>query len=95
MTGTSPHTSHPDIINRPKRAMGHIRFIIEMLEAGRSCLDLAQQLQAVGKAVAQTRKALIHDHINPCLAVVFGPLPRDQRARIEEFKLTLVLVRLE
>ena len=87
MTDTSPHTSHPDIINRLKRAGGHLRSIIEMLEAGRPCLDVAQQLQAVEKAVAQAKKALIHDHIDHCLEDITGPLPRDQRGRVEEFKL--------
>ena len=87
MTETSAHTSHPDIINRLKRADGHLRSIIEMLEAGRPCLDVAQQLQAVEKAVAQAKKALIHDHIDHCLEDITGPLPRDQRALVEEFKM--------
>ena len=58
-----------------------------MLEAGRPCLDVAQQLQAVEKAVAQAKKTLIHDHIDHCLEDIIGPLPRDQRVRVEEFKL--------
>ena len=87
MTDLAPHTSHPDIINRLKRADGHLKSIIEMLEAGRPCLDVAQQLQAVEKAVAQAKKALIHDHIDHCLEDITGPLPRDQRSQVEEFKL--------
>ena len=57
-----------------------------MLEAGRPCLDVAQQLQAVEKAVAQAKKALIHDHIDHCLEDITGPLPREQRAQVEKFK---------
>jgi hypothetical protein NreA len=87
MIDATSHTAHPDIINRLKRANGHLKSIIEMLEAGRSCLDVAQQLQAVEKAVAQAKKALIHDHIDHCLEDITGPLPRDQRAQVEEFKL--------
>ncbi|MGC8200961.1 metal-sensing transcriptional repressor, partial [Salmonella enterica] len=34
----STHTSHPDIINRLKRAEGHLRSIIAMMETGRGCL---------------------------------------------------------
>lgn len=41
------HTSHPDIIKRLKRAEGHLKSIVTMLEEGRGCLDVAQQLQAV------------------------------------------------
>lgn len=87
MSDTTPHTSHPDIINRLKRAEGHLRSIIEMLETGRPCLEVAQQLQAVEKAVAQAKKALIHDHIDHCLEDITGPLPREQRGQVEEFKL--------
>lgn len=87
MTDTASHTSHPDILNRLKRADGHLRAIIEMLEAGRPCLDVAQQLQAVEKAVAQAKKSLIHDHIDHCLEDIAGPLPCDRRAQVEEFKL--------
>ena len=85
----SSHAPHPDIVNRLKRANGHLKSIIEMLEAGRPCLDVAQQLQAVEKAVAQAKKALIHDHIDHCLEDITGPLPRDQRAQVEEFKLII------
>jgi len=33
------HETHPDIIKRLKRADGHLKGIIEMIEAGRPCLD--------------------------------------------------------
>lgn len=87
MAEQAHHASHPDIINRLKRADGHLRSIIEMLETGRPCLEVAQQLQAVEKAVAQAKKTLIHDHIDHCLEDISGPLPRDQRAQVEDFKL--------
>jgi len=80
------HQSHPEIIKRLKRADGHLRSIIEMIEAGRSCLDIAQQLQAVEKAIVQAKKTLIQDHLNHCLEDVVGPLPREQRRTIDEFK---------
>ncbi len=61
------HASHPSLIVRLKRADGHLRAVIEMIEAGKSCLEVAQQLQAVEKAVANAKRALIHDHIDHCL----------------------------
>jgi len=63
----STHTSHPEIIKRLKRAEGHLRSILNMLEQGRNCLEIAQQLQAVESAVASAKKALVHDHIDHCL----------------------------
>jgi DNA-binding FrmR family transcriptional regulator len=61
------HVSHPKIIQRLKRVDGHLRSIVTMLEQGRSCLDLAQQLHAVEKAVGNAKRELIHDHIEHCL----------------------------
>ena len=61
------HTSHPDILKRLKRANGHLKSIIEMLENERECLEVAQQLQAVEKAITNAKKALVHDHIDHCL----------------------------
>lgn len=62
------HVAHPDIIKRLKRAQGHLKSTIAMLEDGRDCLDIAQQLQAVEKAIVSAKKTLVHDHIDHCLA---------------------------
>jgi DNA-binding FrmR family transcriptional regulator len=81
-----PHDSHPAIVKRLKRADGHLRGIIDMIEAGRPCLDIAQQLQAVEQAINQAKKTLIHDHLGQCLEDVAGPLDRDQRQTIDDFR---------
>ena len=60
------HATHPALIARLKRADGHLRSVIAMLEAGKPCLDVAQQLQAVEKAVTNAKRALIHDHMDHC-----------------------------
>ncbi|WP_426955458.1 metal-sensing transcriptional repressor [Muricoccus radiodurans] len=80
------HQTHPDIIKRLRRAEGHLRSIVGMIEDGRSCLDLAQQLHAVEKAITQAKRTLIQDHLDHCLEHVVGALPRGQRAPIDEFK---------
>ena len=80
------HETHPDIVKRLKRAGGHLKGVIEMIEAGRPCLDIAQQLHAVEKAISQAKKILIQDHLNHCLEDVVGPLAREQRRSIDEFK---------
>ena len=61
------HASHPAIATRLKRAEGHLRRVIGMIEEGRPCIDLATQLHAVERAVAEAKRALIHDHIDHCL----------------------------
>lgn len=58
------HETHPEIIKRLKRAEGHLRSVIAMIEAQRPCVDVAQQLHAVEKAVCQAKKTLIQDHLD-------------------------------
>ena len=86
MVKSDPHQSHPEIIKRLKRAEGHLRTIIVMIEGQRRCLDIAQQLHAVEKALGAAKKALIHDHIDHCLEQAAGPVPRTARAPLDEFK---------
>lgn len=80
------HETHPEIVNRLKRAEGHLRKTIAMIEAGRPCLDLAQQLHAIEKAVAAAKKTLIHDHIDHCLAHAVEDEPRDAAKALAELK---------
>eukprot|EP01031_Cornospumella_fuschlensis_P001731 gene1731-2159_t len=58
------HGSHPEIVKRLKRAEGHLRSVVEMIEAGRPCLDIAQQLHAVEAAIANAKRTLLHDHLD-------------------------------
>ncbi len=76
----------PEIGKRLKRANGHLVGIIEMLEQGRSCMDVAQQLHAVEKAIGNAKKELIKDHLHHCLAGTSGTLPREVQALIKEFQ---------
>lgn len=67
MTERHTHASHPKVVARLKRAEGHLRSVVAMIEEGRPCLDVAQQLQAVESAVRNAKQALIHDHMDHCL----------------------------
>ena len=86
MSKTTVHQSHPEIAKRLKRAEGHLRTIIDMLEAQRPCLEITQQLHAVEKAIVAAKKVLIHDHIDHCLERAVGPAASKTRPPIEEFK---------
>lgn len=82
----SVHSSHPDIINRLKRAEGHIKSIIKMLEENRGCLDIAQQLHAVEKSITNAKKTLVHDHIDHCLNHAINDNKIDSNEALKEFK---------
>ncbi|MBM4196360.1 MAG: metal-sensing transcriptional repressor [Gammaproteobacteria bacterium] len=86
MPAAHVHESHAEVVNRLKRAGGHLQTIVAMIDSGRDCLDIAQQLQAVVKAVEGAKSVLIHDHVEHCLEAAMGPTTRDQRATIEQFK---------
>ena len=57
-----------------------------MIADGRPCLDVAQQLHAVEKAIAQAKKTLIQDHIDHCLEQAAGVQARHRQNSIREFK---------
>ena len=86
MAEATVHQTHPEIAKRLKRAEGHLRTIIDMIEAQRSCLEITQQLHAVEKAIVAAKKLLIHDHIDHCLERAVGPAASKARAPIDEFK---------
>ncbi len=60
------HGAHTDIVKRLRRIEGHLRSVIAMIEDGRSCVDLAQQLHAVEAAVTSAKRELIHAHLETC-----------------------------
>ena len=80
------HETHPDIVNRLKRAEGHLKSVIAMIEGGRPCPDIAQQLHAVEKAISNAKRTLIHDHLDHCLESALTATDRQQRQTIDEFK---------
>lgn len=76
----------PQIAARLKRAHGHLAGVIEMLQQGRQCMDIAQQLQAVEKAIGNAKKELIKDHLHHCLEETSETMPREVRNLIKEFQ---------
>ena len=80
------HITHPEVIKRLKRAQGHLNSILTMLEEDRGCLEIAQQLQAVEKAIGSAKKTLVHDHIDHCLENSVRKDTRGANNAIREFK---------
>jgi len=61
------HAAHGDVARRLRRAEGHLRGVIAMLEAGRPCVELALQLAAIEAAIARAKRKLVKTHIDHCL----------------------------
>lgn len=80
------HSTHADVLNRLRRAAGHLRTIIEMIESKRDCLDVTQQLHAVEKALQNAKRIYIQDHIDNCIEEAAGAMPRQARSSLTEFR---------
>jgi DNA-binding FrmR family transcriptional regulator len=80
MTEPHRHATHPDLIKRLKRAEGHMRHVIAMIDGGEPCLDIARQLTAVESAVTAAKRMLIHDHIDHCLDHDAGEVLAEMKA---------------
>ena len=74
------HESHEAVANRLKRARGHLEKVIQMIEDHEPCLNVAQQLHAVTRAVANAKQTYIKDHIDHCL----DPHTFKDEAKLEE-----------
>ena len=57
-----------------------------MIETGRPCVDIAQQLHAVEKAISQAKRILIQDHIDHCLDAALADTSANNRPDTTEFK---------
>ena len=68
------HARDPAILNRLRRADGHLSTVVRMVEEGRDALAIAQQMQAVIKALQKTKHLLILDHIDHHLEDAAGSL---------------------
>jgi uncharacterized protein len=86
MSRSKTHQTHADVLKRLKRAEGQLRSVREMIEGGRPCLEVAQQLQAAASAVHEAKKTFINDHLDHCLDEVISVDVRKARAQLVEFK---------
>ena len=80
------HHSHPDIMVKLKQAQGQIGSIVAMMAEGRSCMELAQQLQAAESIIHLAKRALIQDHMEHCIADAASEGGKAAREAMAEFK---------
>lgn len=76
------HIADLELMNRLRRANGHLTTIVRMVEEGRDALEIAQQMQAVISAVENAKTLLITHHIEHHLEEVAGPLSTAARAEL-------------
>lgn len=80
------HADDPEILKRLRRAEGHFATVVRMVADGRDGLAIAQQMQAVIKAIEKAKQMLILDHIDHHLGAITGPMAPDVRRKLAEFR---------
>ena len=78
------HATDKALVNRLRRANGHLARIAGMVEENRSALDIAQQLQAVIAALDKAKTVLVSHHIEHHLEEAVGSLPDETRKMLSQ-----------
>ncbi len=83
---STEYKKHKEITARLKRVSGHLLKVISMLDTDDECIDIAQQLHAVERALNEAKKALIYNHVNNCLEGELEANSVTSKGLLEEFK---------
>ncbi len=77
--------SDPNLIARLARIEGQVRGVARMLEDGRYCIDVLDQLQAVKAALKKVEEQILKAHVDHCIAnAVDSGGPAEQRKKFAE-----------
>lgn len=69
---TDPSTK-ADLLRRVHRIEGQARGVAKMIESGRDCSEILQQLAAVRSAAHKATVALVRDYATECVASESSP----------------------
>ena len=61
------HKERKNVINRLSRIEGHIKGVKQMTIDERDCPDILLQIAAIRKALDNTAKLILTDHMETCL----------------------------
>ena len=61
------HNNHQDQITSLKRIEGQIRGVQSMIEDGKYCIDILNQIKAVKNAVITVEGSILKSHLKACL----------------------------
>lgn len=78
------HCNSKKIVQRLKKAKGHLGRVIKMVEEGAYCPDILLQSSAVQAAIRKTDEELLNSHLHTCVVPKLG-------GKVDENVLTEVL----
>jgi DNA-binding FrmR family transcriptional regulator len=77
------HPSHKSQMNRLKRVEGQLRGVMRLIDEGKYCIDVLNQLKAVQKALASVEANILKTHIENCVAQAISS-PDEAQQKIAE-----------
>lgn len=70
------------ILNRLKSIEGHVRGIERMVENGEYCVDIANQILAVQRALHKVNAMVLDRHLHTCVTTAIRSDDADARERV-------------
>jgi CsoR family transcriptional regulator, copper-sensing transcriptional repressor len=75
----------PRVLTRLKRIEGQVRGVARMVEEGRYCIDILNQIQAIKAALKRVEEKILKDHASHCVAdAIKTGNARDQTQKFTE-----------
>lgn len=76
-----PKDTQERILHRLKISQGQLKKVIAMVEADTYCIDVLHQSQAVQKALKETDKLMLENHLNCCVTDAIKNGNKDEAIR--------------
>lgn len=67
MTVAAYEMHKTDIAKRLARIEGQVRGVAKMVDEGRYCVDILDQVSAITRGLQQVSLGLLHDHLGHCV----------------------------
>jgi DNA-binding FrmR family transcriptional regulator len=77
------HPNHTSQTTRLKRAEGQLRGVVRLIDEGKYCIDILNQLKAVQKALASVEANILETHIENCVKQAIST-PDEAQKKIAE-----------
>ena len=71
-----------DLLNRLKSIEGHVRGIEHMVEDGAYCIDIANQIMAVQRALQKVNSLVLDRHLHTCVTTAIRGDDPEARERV-------------
>ncbi len=71
-----------DLLNRLKSIEGHVRGITHMVEENAYCIDVANQIMAVQRALQKVNSLVLDRHLHTCVTTAIRGDDPEARERV-------------